>query len=212
MVITNKRTKIPDSLIIKGHNIKLVNEFRLLGVFLDNKLNFNTHVSRLCLSINSKLFAIKRIFYLSTDVKIQFFKTFILPYFDYCSTLLIYFNKLTIQRLCNKFYLCLHLLFKIDVSEFDDYNQLNTFLRDKYQISGFQHRLFHRMAVFSFKLLNFTASPQILKSIITSNYLILSSFELNPLCVPENTRELRNRTVKVMNEEIISKTINIFLF
>ena len=161
MVITNKRTKIPDSLIIKGHNIKLVKEFRLLGVMLDNKLNFNTHVSRLCLSINSKLFAIKRLFYLSTDVKIQFFKTFILPYFDYCSTLLIYFNKQTIQRLCNKFYLCLHLLFKIDVSEFDDYNQLNTFLRDKYQISGFQHRLFHRLSVFSFKLLNFTANSQI---------------------------------------------------
>ena len=52
--------------------------------------------------INSKLFSKKRLFYLSNSVKAQFFKTLILPYFDF--TLSIYFNKSVIQRLCNKYY------------------------------------------------------------------------------------------------------------
>ena len=45
------------------------------------------------------MFRIKRLFYLATSVKIQFFKTFILPYFDYCLSLIIYFPKSTFQSL-----------------------------------------------------------------------------------------------------------------
>ena len=110
MVITNKCIKIPETFILNDIEIKCVDEFKLLGVTIDNKLNFNKHVSNLGRCINSKLFSIKRIFYLSTSVKVQFFKTFILAYFDYCSTLMIYFNKSVIQKLCNKYYLCMHKL------------------------------------------------------------------------------------------------------
>jgi hypothetical protein len=94
---------------------------------------------------------------------IQFFKTFILPYFDYCSTLLIYFNKSTIQKLCNKYYLSLYLLFKFDISLFKDFNDINTFLFDKFGISAFQHRVFSRLSIFSFKILNFSMSPKVLR-------------------------------------------------
>ncbi len=111
------------------------------------------------------------IFYLSTSVKVQFFKTFILPYFDYCLTLLIYFNKATIQQLCNKYYLCLHKLFKLDTQEYSDYIELNTFLLEKYDIPAFQHRLFQRVSVFCFKMLNFKYSPKTLKDEICGNFL-----------------------------------------
>lgn len=44
-----------------------------------------------------KLLAIKRLFQLCTSVKIQFYKTFILPYFDNCCSLQVFVPKLTIQ-------------------------------------------------------------------------------------------------------------------
>ena len=38
--------------------------------------------------INRQMYNIKRLFYLATSVKIQSFKTFILPYFDNCLSLI----------------------------------------------------------------------------------------------------------------------------
>ena len=41
MVLTNKRIVIPSSISYKNVNIEVVKQFKLLGVVLDNKLNFN---------------------------------------------------------------------------------------------------------------------------------------------------------------------------
>ena len=136
-----------------------------------------------------KLFSIKRLFYLSTSVKVQFFKTFILPYFDYCLTLSIYFNKSVIQRLCNKYYLCLYMLFKLDSHNYTDYNELNEYLLGKFNIPAFQHRIIHRLSIFSYKMLNFTSAPEILKENIVDNFLGSSIIQLSqkePLFVPDN--------------------------
>jgi hypothetical protein len=86
------------------------------------------HISNEASPINSKLFSIKRNFYLSTSVKVKNFKTFILPYFDNCSTLSIYLSK----TLVHEYFLCLNLLFKLDISQFTNCNELNNYLQDKY--------------------------------------------------------------------------------
>ena len=98
MFITSQRVKLPIEILVSGLLVKLVDTFRLLGITIDNKLNFEKYSKDLKLIINRKLYSIKRLFYLSTKVKIQFFKTFILPYFDYCQSLVIYFPKSIIQR------------------------------------------------------------------------------------------------------------------
>ena len=59
---------LPSLIMIDGNDVKVVSSFRLLGVVLDNKLNFNAHVSATCSLINRKLFSIKRLFYLATSV------------------------------------------------------------------------------------------------------------------------------------------------
>ena len=79
--------KFPSSISIDGNIINVVSSFKLLGITIDNKLNFLKFVGDIRLSINKRLFSIKKLFYLSFIVKLQFFKTFILPYFDYCTTL-----------------------------------------------------------------------------------------------------------------------------
>ena len=112
MFVTNRRVKLPSEISVKQLinnktvevSVKVVNSFRLLGVTLDNKLNFSEHCSNLKKVINRKLFSIKRLFYLATSVKIHFFKTFVLPYFDYCLSLIIYFPGSALQSLSNCFY------------------------------------------------------------------------------------------------------------
>ncbi|CAF1139948.1 unnamed protein product [Brachionus calyciflorus] len=65
MVITNKRVKNLKNL--KNVNlgtaeIEVVDNFKLLGVSIDSKLNFEYYVSQLRLQINRKLYSIKKLF------------------------------------------------------------------------------------------------------------------------------------------------------
>ena len=69
MFITNKRikTNLPVEIeIIKDTVVKVVDNFKLLGVTIDNKLNFDLHCANTRKIPNRKMFSIK----------IQFFKTF----------------------------------------------------------------------------------------------------------------------------------------
>ena len=69
-----------------GCNVEVVDEFKLLGKTIDHILLFNKYVDRLKSSVNQKLYSIKKLFYLSPNIKFQFFKTLIQPHFDYCSS------------------------------------------------------------------------------------------------------------------------------
>jgi hypothetical protein len=50
-----------------GNQVEVVTEFKLLGVTIDDKLTFEPHVKLLRAKVTQKLFAIKKIFYLSTS-------------------------------------------------------------------------------------------------------------------------------------------------
>ena len=77
MIITNQMKKLfPTEILIGDIAVQVVDKFKLLGVTIDNKLNFDKYSSDLRKSINFKLYSIKRIFFLAHSVKIQFFKTF----------------------------------------------------------------------------------------------------------------------------------------
>ena len=90
-----------------------------------------------------------------------------LPYFDYCLSLIIYFPKETIQKLSNCFNNCLYKLFKDlflfklvttdDDSNNDSYNDsLNDYnlkLED-YGLFSFQHRILNKVLLFAYKIIN----------------------------------------------------------
>ena len=120
MFITNKRVILSNSITVDNLEVKAVNNFKLLGITLDSKLNFVDHASSLSLSINRKMFAIKRLFYLSYSVRLQFFKTFILPFFDFGLSYIICFLRSAIQKLTKKtYYNFINQLFKFNMSCFD---------------------------------------------------------------------------------------------
>ncbi len=107
--------------------------------------------------INRKMFSLKRLFQFSFSVKLQFFKTFVLPYFDYCGTLSIYFTKTVFTKLCNSYYFCLFKLFNFSFGSNANISKIGTFLA-KYNIQSFQCRIFVRIASFVHKIY-FTQAP-----------------------------------------------------
>ena len=59
--------------------------FKLLGITIDHKLNFNEHVTKICIKANQKLHALKRIAkYLDSEKLRIIMKTFIESQFNYC--------------------------------------------------------------------------------------------------------------------------------
>ena len=171
MFITNKRIKqnLPKVIDIDGNQVKVVDTFKLLGITIDNKLNFNKYSCDLRLIINRKLYSIKRLFYLCTSVKVQFFKTFIMPYFDYCLSLLIYFPKATIQRLNDCFNLCLFKLFGLKFNKnVNDLNNFNNQL-ECYGMVSFKHRFIEKVLTFIHKIENEEGAPPDLKKKLKKN-------------------------------------------
>jgi len=153
---------LPDFIKIENHDITLVDEFKLLGFYVDNKLNFLKHISYLVKKVNPKLYLFKKLFYLSLSVKIQFFKSFILPYFDYCSTLIIYFPKYVIQKLHTFYYTCIYKLFGFSFHK-KSADEVELFLK-KYKLFSLEYRLFTRLG--HYLVLVSELSPPGLKSLL----------------------------------------------
>ena len=62
---------------IYGNKVEVVSEFKLLGITLDEKLTFETHIKLLRTKVTQNLFDIKKIIFLSYEIKAHYFKTFI---------------------------------------------------------------------------------------------------------------------------------------
>ena len=60
MFVTTKRIKAPEAIEIDGKLVKVVDQFKLLGVTIDKKLNFLNYASILKNSVIKKLYSIKR--------------------------------------------------------------------------------------------------------------------------------------------------------
>jgi hypothetical protein len=183
MFVTNKRVKLPKEITvgtklvndkIEDIKVSVVNSFKLLGVTIDNKLIFTEHCSNLKKVVNKKLYSIKRLFFFCTSVKIHFFKTFILPYFDYCLSLIIFFPPSAYQSLNNCFNLCLYKLFKFKPEappEDEDENEekiMSDFI-DKlhsYDLFTLQSRIYNKLLLFAHGIKSNKKSPTELQAII----------------------------------------------
>lgn len=162
MFITNKRKELPEFIQVDNQIIQRVKVFKLLGVLIDDKLTFKPFVDQQRLSINRRLYLIKRHYYLPHEVKIKFFKAFIMPCFDYCNSLCIYFNNLLINKLSKMYYFCLKTLFKLNMSNLN-LDQTAKAL-EKFKIQPFQLRTITRILVFINKICSNDHAPAELKT------------------------------------------------
>ena len=83
LLITNHEEDI--SAIIVGQSIICSKSVKLLGINIDNKFDFNIHVSNICKKVSLKLHALARIsHFLGTDKLRILMKSFIESQFGYC--------------------------------------------------------------------------------------------------------------------------------
>ena len=89
---------------INGENIVGNQSVKLLGVTIDNKLDFNAHVTNTCKKASLKLHALARISHLMNKNKLRnLMKAFIESQFAFCPLRLVYKdNKCSFQQLLDK--------------------------------------------------------------------------------------------------------------
>ena len=115
MIIANTKAgaRHPVNIELENNLIEVVPEFKLLGCTINDKLRFDKHVKNHKYAICRKLFTIKNLFFLSFDIKVHFFKTFLLPHFDYCSSLFVYFSNTLLNKLYKLYNLSLYILLRL---------------------------------------------------------------------------------------------------
>jgi hypothetical protein len=85
---------------LENQLIKNVNTQKLLGIYIDNNLDWKEQVNHICKNINSRLFLLSKIQkYLGKKSRILFFNSYIIPIFDYCSNVWGNLNDEGFQRI-----------------------------------------------------------------------------------------------------------------
>ena len=92
-------------LALKSTDIQIINELKLLVGTIDNKLTFSSHIKLVLSKVNA----------IDSDTALKLYKAYILPHFDYCSTLLI-INQTLSDKLENTNYYVLRTLLKLSKS------------------------------------------------------------------------------------------------
>ena len=156
LLITNHEDDV--SVVIDGEIIKGEKSVKLLGINIDNKLDFNYHVSNLCKKVSLKLHALTRIScFMSTDKLRIVMKASVESQFGYC-TLVWMFHSRTLNNRINQLHeRALQLTYKDHKSSFDD-------LLQKDNSFTIHHRNLQKLAVEMFKVKN-NLSPNFMKDI-----------------------------------------------
>ena len=70
MILTNKKIAFPKVINLLNNDVEVVEDFKLLRIMINIKLNFGKYFENLKLKVKSKLFAIKKLCFLSEKVRI----------------------------------------------------------------------------------------------------------------------------------------------
>ena len=118
LLLTNNSSNV--SVNIEHDVIECEKSVKLLGVTIDNKLDFTEHVTNLCKKANLKLHALARISHLMSQDKLRLLlKAFIESQFGYCP-LVWMFHSRTLNNRVNKIHeRALRLVYKDNKLTFD---------------------------------------------------------------------------------------------
>jgi hypothetical protein len=216
MFLTKKRVEIPEAndtvLFFPGNlkkfgflyqSIDVVSEFKLLGIMLDNSLSFTGYLKQLKKNVTSKLFSIHRIFFLSFSIRIQFFKTFLLPHFDYCNSLLIYFSDSIVNQIESLFNFCIFKLLKIDLKSLTLQDQLKRL--SIYNIFPYKYRAFFRLCIFFRKIMSNVILSQFFESLEPIKYKLRNNDNL--YMVPKSRTLAGSHRISIFLPECINVII-----
>ena len=77
---------LPLDLVLNGAKIYQVSEHRLLGITIDNKLRWDSHINNVCKTVSKQIFLLSKLWYIvDIDTRKLFFNAHIKPHIDYAS-------------------------------------------------------------------------------------------------------------------------------
>lgn len=151
MLITTlqKRLNLHDGILHLKYDDNFLNSVeneKVLGVHIDNNLTWSVHIGHIAKKLASNLWLLSKLKdYLSIEHRVQFYKTYIQPHIDYCSTIW----GGTSQYNLNRIYRLQKRSIKIILNyEYDDIGSS----MDNLKILSIYERIFLRKAKFMFKI------------------------------------------------------------
>ena len=121
-------------LTFKSNNIMAIDELKLLGVMIDNKLTFSSHIKLVLSKIHAKIAALHRIRnFIDSDTAVKLYKSYILPHFGHRSPLLIGINQTLSDKSENANY---HVLRTLNLPKSISYKQILL----QYNLDSIKHR------------------------------------------------------------------------
>ena len=133
---------------IGNHKIECSQSVKLLGVQIDNKLNFNEHVSKMCKKVSTKLHALARVSpFMSTNKLRILMKAFIESQFGYCPLIWMFHNRTANNRINRLQERALRIVYK-------DFNSSFQELLDKDNTVTIHHRNLQKLATEMYKVKN----------------------------------------------------------
>ena len=136
------------SLIIDKEVIECSKSVKLLGVTIDNRLDFNEHVNKLCKKVSSKLHALARISNFISQEKLRLImKAFIESQFSYCPLVSMFHSRILNNRINKLHERCLRVVYKDSSLSFQE-------LLRKDNSFCIHHRNLQRLATKMYKAYN----------------------------------------------------------
>ena len=103
--------ELPTKLVCGNETLKNSKQEKVLGVTIDKKLNFATHLSNITKNANIKSNALTRVQkYMIADQEKHMFSSFIKSQFTYCPFVWMFFTKHSLGRINSTHERCLRLI------------------------------------------------------------------------------------------------------
>ena len=126
---------------------------KILGVYFDNKLNFNTYLTKLCKKASQKLHALARVSnFMSINQRKMIMNAFIRSQFSYCPLTWMCHGRAIHSIISNIHERALRIVYKDNISSF-------ALLLEKSGSVSIHHRNLQALAIDIYKVLNNLSSP-----------------------------------------------------
>ena len=160
LLITNHGEDI--STKIENITIKGSVSIKLLGVTIDNELNFKEHISNICKKANLKLHALARITHLLNRNKLRILmKAFIESQFGYCPLIWMFHNRSLNNKINKVHERALRIVYKDNCSSFEELLNMDSSFT-------IHHRNLQKLAIEMYKVKN-NLSPSFMHDIFPSS-------------------------------------------
>ena len=136
------------NIIVNNEHITNSSSEKILGVYFDNKLNFNTHITKLCKKAGQKLHALARISnFMSINQKRVIMNAFIYSQFSYCPLIWMCHSRSSNRRINKLHERALRLVYNDNLSSFET-------LLEKSGSVKIHHKNLQQLAIEIYKALN----------------------------------------------------------